>query len=305
MQGLVNLKSWGGGQDDLYEKIAKLGAVDTPFFSAINKYMPSRKAERWKGHSWRYEDMPTGKSSAGFLGGSAPAEAESWGYSNSLNHYEIFKDTYGIEGSMEDAQNVEGKAELARQKTMAAINHRLTIERSLFALDQAPVQEDKANDVAGRMGSLDHWCVTENTIDADDNIMSDTLLRNFAKIGGTDKGMPVTHIYVNDLVKDQIDDLFKAQVRRGAGGKVVEFPNYTEVKNLAYSPNIKIVYSRFVEQGLMFGVNMPSLAFVYQRLTKDEELGRVKDAVEKEIITEATLRVNNPFAVCKMENIKV
>jgi hypothetical protein len=304
MTGVIDLANWNGGNVDLAQKIAKVGVTDTPLFSAIPKGVPSTKGERFKGHQWKYEEMPTGDNASGFLGGSAPADAKHWGYSQSENHYQIFKDTYGIEGSMEDAQNVEGKNELARQKAMAYMNHRLTIEKSLFASGQAPVQEDKATSRAGRMGSLDHWCVAENTLDLAGAGMNDVFLRNFMKFGGT-RGVPLTHIYMNDLVKDQLDDLFKAQVRRGSGEKVLEFTNYTEIKNLAYSPNLKIVYTDKVPQGEIFGVNMQSLKLVYQRLSKDYDLGRNKDAVEKEVITELTLRVNNPFGVSKVKNIGV
>jgi hypothetical protein len=115
----------------------------------------------------------------------------------------------------------------------------------------------------------------------------------------------VCHIYVNDKVKDQLDDLFADTIRRTSGEKVMTFTNYTEVKNLAYSPSLKIVYSRFVPQGVIYGVNMPSIALVYHRLSKDYELARVKDAVEREIITETTLRVNNPYGVGKMTGITV
>ena len=166
MQGVVSLENWQGGDVDLARKIAKVGVVDTPLFSAIAKGVPSRKGQRFEGHSWKYENMPTGKSNSGYLGGSAPAGVVNWGYEDSRNHYEIFKDTYGIEGSIEDAQNIEGKNELARQKAMAFMEHRLTIENSLFATGQAPVKEDKANSVVGKMGSIDHWCTVDNTIDA-------------------------------------------------------------------------------------------------------------------------------------------
>ena len=305
MVGIVGLDSWKGGDVDLAQKIASVGVTDTPLFSAMYKGVPSKKGQRFEGHAWKYEEMPTGRDNSGFLGGSAPAGAVNWGYEESKNHYEIFKDTFGIEGSMEDAQNTEGKDELARQKAMAFMEHRLTIEKSLFKAGQAPVQENKGTSTVGKMGSLDHWCTVENTLDLlGANAMNDIYLRNFMKFGGT-KNVPLTHIYVNDLVKDQLDDMFKASVRRGSGEKVLEFTNYTEIKNLAYSPNLKIVYTDKVAQGEIFGVNMPSIGLIYQRLTKVYKQGRSKDAYEEEVITEATLRVNNPFGVSKVTGIQI
>jgi hypothetical protein len=305
MIGVLDLKSFNGGEADLAKAIAQVGVSDTPLFSAIPKGVPSRTAERWKGHGWKYEVLPVGDDNPGYLGGSAPAEAKSWDYQNSLNHYEIIKHSYGIDGSLEDAQNTEGKNELARQKTLCYMNHRLTIEKGLFKAGQAPVQEDKANDVKGKFGSLDHWCGIENTLDiASAEGINDIHLRNFMKFGGT-QGVPLTHIYVNDLVKDQLDDLFKSQVRRGSGEKVLEFTNYTEIKNLAYSPNLKIVYTNKVPQGEVFGVNMQSLKLVFQRLTKDKPWNDGDDAVKSQVISELTLRINNPFGVCKIKGIKL
>ena len=42
---------------------------------------------------------------------------------------------------------------------------------------------------------------------------------------------------------------------------------------------------------------------MYGRLTKAYDLARTKDAVEKELITELTLRVNNPFGVTLLDNL--
>lgn len=305
MIGILDLGRFNGGQADLALEIAKVGVSDTPLFNAISKGMPSKMGQRADGHTWRYELLPTGDDNPGYLGGSAPASAKSWDYRSSLNHYEIFKHTYGIDGSLEDAQNTEGKSELARQKALCYMNHRLTIEKSFFKANQAPVQEDKENSVKGKMGSLDHWCALENTLDLGGaNSINDIHLRNFMKFGGM-QGVPLTHIYVNDLVKDQLDDLFKDQIRRMGGEKVLEFTNYTEIRNLAYSSNLKIVYTNKVPQGEVFGVNMPSLKFVYQRLTKDKPWENGDDAIKSQVITEATLRVNNPFGVCKIKGIKL
>ena len=69
MQGVVSLENWQGGDVDLARKIAKVGVVDTPLFSAIAKGVPSRKGQRFEGHSWKYENMPTGKANSGCLGG--------------------------------------------------------------------------------------------------------------------------------------------------------------------------------------------------------------------------------------------
>ena len=307
MVGILDLENFNGGQADLAKDIAKVGIVDSPLYSEIPKGIPERMAERWKGHNWKYRIMPTGGVNPGFLGGSAPAEAQSYNYDSSLNHYEIFKHSYGVDGSMEDAENIEGSSEFQEQKALTYIEHRLTIEKSLFKPGQAPVQENKGTSTAGKLGSLDHWCGVENTLDmtAAGVAINDNYLRQFVKFGGT-RGVPTTHIYVNDLVRDQIDEIFKDQIRRSPGSeKALVMPHYTVIKNLPYTPLLKIIYSNVVPQGEVFGVNMESLKFVYQRLTKDKPWNDGDDAVKSQVITEATLRVNNPWGVSKITGIAV
>lgn len=305
MEGLLSIDNYSGSEIDLSKKIAAVGMTDTPLFSEISKYVPSRKAKRFEGHQWQYETMPTGDNPTGHMGGSEPAAAKSYGYSESKNHYQIIKDTYGVEGSVEYAQNAEGKEELKRQRAMAYINHGMTIENALFLANQAPVQENKGTSTAGRMGSLDHYCGVETTLELPaDTSMNDDYLREFLKFGAL-KGVPMTHMYVNDKVRDQIDDIFKSQIRKSGDDRVLVMPHYSEIRNMAYAPKLKIVLSTKVPQGEIIGVNMPSLALVYQRLTEDYDIARTKDAVEKEVISELTLRVNSPYGVSKAKNIKV
>lgn len=305
MTGLLSLENFTGGNVDLAKKIAQSGVVDTPFFATVPKFVPEKAAQRWQGHKWLYENMPTGSTPEGFLGGSAAADAVSYGYEDATNHYQIFKDTYGVDGSMEDAENIEGTKEFKRQGTLAKINHRMTIENSIFLPGQAPVQENKGTSTKGRMGSLDHWCGVENTLDLlGANAMNDDRLRTFLKFGALN-GVPMTHIFVNDKVRDQIDDIFKSQIRKSGDDKVLVMPHYSEIKNMAYAPSLKIVLSTKVPQGEMFGVHMPQIGLVYQRLTKDKPWTDGDDAVKSQIISELTLRINSPFAVAKVAGVQV
>jgi len=305
MDGILDLENFNGGDVDLSKKIAKVGLTDTPFFHDVPKGVPTKTAERWKGHDWKYQLMPTGDDPDGHLGGSAPAGAKSWDYQNSKNHYQIFKDTYGVEGSLEDAKNIEGTTEFQNQKSLSLINHGMTIENGIFKEGQAPIQEDKSTNTAGKMGSLDHWCGVHNTLDlGGTNSLNDDFLRQFLKFGAL-KGVPFTHIYVNDQVRDQIDDIFKSQIRKSGDDRVLVMPHYTQIKNMAYAPSLKIRLSTKVAQGEIYGASMAHMKLVYQRLSKIYKLARLKDAVEEEVISELTLRINNPHAVAKAKGIKL
>jgi hypothetical protein len=306
MDGIVFIENMGGGQADLVKSIAKVGFNQTPLFSMIQNAVPTSNTKPIMGHSWQYETADDGDDDNAHNEGSVPATATSNVLGVSQNHYQIIKHTYGVTGSAEYAKTTEGKSELTRQGGLKTIVHRKTIEKALFK-NQAPVQrdEDAGTPVKGRMGGLLHWATAEVTVDNAGATLTMAHLRSMLKIGWA-KGVPMTHIFASDTQKDILDDLLDTKVRIGQGGNVLKYANYTEMKNLSYAPNgIKIILSPYVASDQIVGVNLPSLALVYNRLTKSYELARTKDAVEKELISELTLRVNNPYAVSLLDNLGV
>ncbi len=305
MNGILFLENMQGGQADLVKSIAKVGFNETPLFSMIPKAVPISTSKLIMGHQWQYETADDGDTTNAHHEGSAPADATTNVLGTSENHYQIIKDTYGVTGSAEDAKTTEGQAEMQRQGALKLKKQRKTIEIVMFK-SQAPVQRDESNatPVAGKMGGLLHWATAETTEDGGGNTLTMAKLREMLKIGYK-KGVPVTHIFCSDIQKDIIDDLLDAKMRIGQGGNVLKMTNYTEIKNLSYAPNVKIILSPFITSTQLIGVNIPSLVLVYGRLTRAYELGRSKDAVEKELITELTLRVNNPYGVTLLDNLGV
>ena len=302
MVGINYIENFRGGEADLTKAISQLGYNDTPLFNAIRKAVPIKSGQSFEGHAWRYEVAPDGDDSNAHVEGSVPATAQSLDLGDSLNHYQIIKHTYGISGSMEGKTRTDGSLELANEGAGAAIRHRKTIEKMLFGT-QSPVKGVKSTNTAGVSGGLDHWCVAENTIGTA-GTLTIQLLRELFKIGHLN-GVTATHLYVGDGVKDVLDDIFASKVMVGLGATTLEGTNYTLIKNMAYAPNVKIVMSPYVASGEAIAVNHNDLALVYQRLSKSYELSRTSDSINKEIISELTLRVNNPFAVAKMSGIAV
>ncbi len=301
MNGLLFLENMEGGQIDLVKKIAKVGYNDTPLFSMIQKAVPSNRTKPYEGHTWQYEEADDGDDINAYPEGSAPATAVSNILGVSKNHYQIIKHTYGVTGSTEYAETSEGQKELQRQGVLRAKVHRKTIEKALFKA-QAPVQ--RAGATVGRMGGLLHWATVQNTIDAAGANIQMQMLRELLKIGWS-KGVPTTHIFVNDKQKDKLDDLLETKVRVGAGGKILQFTNYTEMKNMPYVDRVKIILSPYVEDNDLIALNLNSLALVYHRLTHTKDIPTGDDVVSKQLISELTLRVNNPYAVTRLQNLGV
>lgn len=303
MDGIIFTNSFQGGEADLTNHIASMGMHDAPFYGLIPKAVPSKKAKASLGHTWEYETPVTAGSIDGFDEGSAPAEATVEVLGESKNHYQIFKETYGETGSAEGSERRDGQKSLNVEGTKKSIKQRLSIEKAMF-VNAAPVKRvNTGTKVKGKLGGLPHWHTAENSFDAVNEELSIKLLREYFKLHYK-KGIGLTHIFVSDIQKDRIDDIYSTLTRVGGGQVAYEAHNIMTLKNFAYAPDVKVVMSEYVPDGDIFGVQMDNLALVHQRLMKTYELGRIDDAVKKEIITELTLRVNHPFATGKLHNLK-
>ena len=298
MEGLIFLKDLQAGRADLAANIAKLGYHDTPLFNMIQKAVPEKTAKGAFGHEWFYEDGVDGDASNAHLEGSAPATATHGTLGQSKNHYQIIKHTYGITGSMEGKSDIEGQEELIKEGARKAKQHRKTIEIALFGA-QAPVQRDTA--VVGIMGGLKHWCTVNNTVNIGGDLTIQ-MLREMFKIGYY-QSMPTTHIFASDTQKDRLDDIFAEKNRGVFGQTILQDTNYTQLDNFAYAPKVKVILTPYINDDEIIGVNAGSLALVYQRLTKAYDLARTADTVQKELISELTLRVNNPYGVTRISDL--
>ncbi|WP_151946622.1 SU10 major capsid protein [Aliarcobacter butzleri] len=302
MEGLIFLKDLSAGQADLAMAIAKLGYHDTPLFNMIQKAVPQKTSKAIFGHEWFYEEGVEGDDTNAHAEGSAPATATHGTMGSSKNHYQIIKHTYGITGSMEGKADIEGQEELKKEGVRKQKEHRKTIEKALFSA-QAPVQRDHTatTPVIGKMGGLKHWCNVQNTVDIGGDLTIQ-MLREMFKIGFY-QSMPTTHIFVSDTQKDKLDDLFADKNRGTYGQTILQDTNYTQLDNFAYAPKVKVILSPYVAADEIIGINAGSLALVYQRLTKPYDLARNSDSIQKELISELTLRVNNPYAVTRISGL--
>ena len=308
MIGILDIAGFTAGEADLVKSIAKLGYNDTPLFSSIKKGMPSKAADTGLGHNWNYETSAGGDGDLAFVEGSVPADLRSPDIGSSLNHYQIVKDTYGVTGSMENMNRTDGTNELANAGADSAINHRKKIEKILFGT-QTPVKGVKATATAGIAGGLQNWMTVNNTVDAKvaavDQALSMKYLREMLKINYLN-GQQITHLFMGDIQKDALDDILTAKnMVNTLGAKVLEGTNYLTLTNMAYAQNVRIILSPFVAANEIIAVNHASLSLVFKRLTKSYEIARSTDEVKKEIISELTLRVNNPYGVSKLTNLAI
>lgn len=304
MDGIILLDNQITPEKDMINEMAQMGRIETPLYSIIQKATPSSRGKAIDGHQWWYESRPEGSDANAHIEGGNTGNSVSRTIGESKNHYQIVKSAYGISGSMEGKIDIENKDELARLGTIALEDHTKSLEKILMS-NQAPLQRvnTTGSEVAGKMGGIGHWMTAENTNTSSGNL-SRQLLRELFKFGYKN-GVPCTHIFLSDTQKDRLDDLDLEYMRGVIGGDKLKVNDYMTLENFAYAPNVKVVLSPYVAEDEIIAINADSLALVHQRLTKPYEKGRMSDAIEKEIITEATLRVNNPFAVAKLSGLTI
>lgn len=303
MADLITTREAYGHDIDLYDEIKEIGWTNTPFFSSINSAAPRARTNSGFGHQWKFMDVPDGATNK-HLEGSASAAAEKFTLGSATNHYQIFKNSFGVTGSEEAAEGIDGKKELARQMDMTRIKHTKSIEMALLGA-QAPVQRvTTGTEVAGEMGGLKHFL----TVNTDNGMASDTLawshIRELLKIGFF-KGIPYTHIMMNDVQKDALDDiLFSKSMNQNMSNTKID-NNVTIIGNTPYGNNIKVVLNPFLADDEIIAYNPEYINTVVWRPTKVKDIAKDIDGTVKEMLTELTLRVEHEFAVSRLKALAV
>lgn len=291
-----------GHDADLFETIREVGWTDTPFFTSIGSGAPRERTNSGFGHKWYYMSVPDGDSSNAHIEGSAPATADKFSMGTMTNHYQIFKNTFGVTGSEDAATGIDNKKELARQMAMSEIKHRKSIELALLG-DTAPVQRDAAGTVAGKLGGVKHF-LTANT---DTNVSTTdldwgTILEGLKP--GFFEGVPMRCVMMNSTQKDKLDAiLFNKTSNLQMSANRIE-NNVTVIGNSAYGNNIKVILNPFLAQDEILFYNPEYIKVVAYRPTKIKDIPTGDDGVKKQLITELTLRVDHEFAIRRIKNLK-
>lgn len=300
MADLITSLEAYGHEIDLYNDIKNVGWTETPFMASLRDMAPSARTNPSFGHKWMFMDVPDGAVNA-HLEGSASAVPEKFLLGDATNHYQIFKNTFGVTGSEDAATGIDNKKELARQMDMTRIKHAKSIEMALVGAT-APVQRAAAT--AGKLGGIKHF-LTANT---DHGMASATLawshIRELLKIGFL-KGIPYTHIMMNDIQKDALDDiLFSKTTNQNMSNTKID-NNVTIIGNTAYGNNIKVILNPFLADDEIIAYNPEYVNTVIWRPTKVKDVSKDVDGVTKEIITEMTLRVEHEFAISRIKALAV
>ena len=302
--GLVTNAEAFGKDADLETTIVKVGWTETPFLSTIGTAAPvSRSAKASSGHRWNYDEEPDGTLANAHVEGSVPASLEYFVGAELLNHYQIVKNSYGVTGSEKESTMVNGTPVLTDQFEKATMRHKKSLEMILLSA-QAPVQRvNSGTVVAGKCGGLKSFATVNNTITESGTTLSWPLLRELLKIGFL-QGGAYTHIMMNDIQKDALDDIVFSKAQTTLNATRLE-NHITTIGATAYGNNIKVVLNPFLADDEIIAYRPNDIYKVNWRAMQTAELGRDKDAIEKELISEFTLRVCHPYAFAWLKGLAV
>lgn len=303
--GLVTNAEAFGKEADLETNIVKVGWTETPFLSTIGSAAPaSRAVKAAAGHRWYYDEEPDGTLSNAHVEGSSPAALEYFVGSELVNHYQIVKNTYGVTGSEAESTMVNGKPVLTSQFEKTTSRHKKSLEMILVS-NQAAVQRvnTAGSEVAGKCGGLKSFATANNTITELGTTLSWKLLRELLKIGFF-QGGSYTHVMMNDTQKDVLDDIVFSKAQTTLNASRLE-SNVTMIGSTSYGNNIKIILNPFLSDDEIIAYRPSDIYKVNLRAMHTKELGRSKDAIEKELISEMTLRVCHPYAFAWLKGLAV
>ena len=217
------------------------------------------------------------------------------------NHFQIVKNTYGVSGSQEPAKDVAGRGILSRQGEMASVEHKKSIEKILLS-DQAAVQRvNTGTPVVGKCGGLKSFSTAQNTIDANNTDLTMQMIRNLLKIGWS-KGRPYEFLMINDKQNDRLLDILDRIKQANITQKYLE-EDLLAIKT-SYG-DVKVMLNPFLEQTEIIAFRSDDIFKVNWRPMATRELPTSDDAIEKEIVSEFTLRVCTPVAFGWLKKLKI
>lgn len=300
-----------GNREDLIDKIFNVSPTDTPFTSSIAKTTATAVYHEWQRDVLRAPN----KGNAAVEGADATYNAQT-PTQRLGNRCQIIQDTFSISGTQNSVRHAGG-SELKRLKAKKMVELKKDIEAAAIANTTAVVGSDS---VARQMRGLSGWIATNNDMGAG-GVAPDPV-NNVAPVNGTARafaeasfkngilgaytsGGNVTMALMNPTHKQQAS-AFTGNVTRFND---VETNPKKATLQTAYTfygsdfGTIKMVPNRVMSNGVdgnVYGIDVDYWALATLRGFEDEELAKVGDARNFQIIYEGTLEAReerSSFAV--------
>ena len=192
---------------------------------------------------------------------------------------------------------------LTDQFEKATMRQKKSLEMILVSNQAAVQRVNTGTVVAGKCGGLKSFSTVNNTITETGATLDWKLLRELLKIGFF-QGGAYTHIMMNDIQKDALDDIVFSKAQTTLNATRLE-NTVTVIGATAYGNNVKVILNPFLADDEIIAYRPSDIFKVNLRPMHTKELGRNKDAIEKELISEMTLRVCHPYAFAWLKGLAV
>ncbi len=290
-------------REDLAAAVYRISPVDTPFVSAV----PRAKASAVL-HEWSTDAIDTTNTSNARLEGDALARAASTTPARKQNYCQISSRDATVTGTQR-ATNPAGIDDMmAYQMSKKSLALRKDMEAILLG-NQGQVAGDATT--ARKLRSFNAWIGGNGSRGASG---ADSTAATAAATDATAGDLrTLTEAMLKDAIKDAFDDggepdlvlvgTYNKQVVSGFAGRasqqtIVANKTILGAASLYASDfgDLKIVPSRTQRGRDLFVVDTDKVAVAFLRAFEPQELGRVGDAVTRDIISEYTLEMRHPDA---------
>jgi hypothetical protein len=290
-------------RESLADAIYSISPVDTPFMSAV----PRAKASAVL-HEWSTDEIDATNPSNARLEGDALSRAESTGPARQTNYCQISSRDATVTGTQR-ATNPAGIDDMmAYQMSKKSLALRKDMEAILLG-NQGQVAGDATT--ARKLRSFNAWIAgngsrgasgadsTAATAAADDatagdiRTLTEEMLKDAVKDAYDDGGEP-TLVLVGSFNKQKVST-FEG---RASQQTIVANKTILGAASLYASDfgDLKVVPNRTQRGRDAFVVDPDKVAVAFLRAFEPQELGRVGDAVTRDIISEYTLEMRHPDA---------
>jgi hypothetical protein len=290
-------------REDLSDAVYRITPEDTPFMSAV----PRAKATAVL-HEWSTQALASINTSNARLEGDALSRAASTNPARKQNYCQISSKDATVTGTQR-ATNPAGIDDMmAYQMALKSVE----LKRDMEAILLGNTGQNAGNTTTARtLRSFNAWISGNGSRGA---AGADSTAATAAATDGTAGDIrTLTEAMLKDAIKDAFDDggnptmalvgSFNKQVISGFTGRSTQQQVVSKETILGSATiyasdfgDIKIVPNRTQRGRDVFLVDPTKIAVAYLRSFEPQELGRVGDAVTRDIITEYTLEVRHPDA---------
>ncbi len=290
-------------REDLSDAIYRISPVDTPFVSAIPKAKASAVL-----HEWSTDAVDSTNTSNARLEGDALSRASATSPARKQNYCQISSRDATVSGTQR-ATNPAGIDDmLAYQMSKKS----LALRKDIEAMALGNTGQVAGNTTTARViRSFNAWISSNGSRGANG---ADSTAATAAATDGTAGDLrTLTEVMLKDAIKDAFDDggepnmllvgSYNKQIISGFAGRtsaqqIVDAKQILGAASLYASDfgDIKIVPNRTQRGRDAYLVDPSKVAIAYLRAFEPQEIGRVGDAVTRDIISEWTLEMRHPDA---------